>query len=126
MIPMNFNAVLSAFQSPLSVQVTDMTGAYQDGQWSETEAGERQISAIVLAMKTADLEFYKQGYATDSGISITTKAELFFVDVNDTGEGQERRQSYVDYQGYRFRVAGTGFMMGNTNTHIYHCLRFTQ
>ena len=38
--------------------------------------------------------------------------------------GQQAKQSYVQYQGYLFKVVGTGFMMGNTNFNIYNCLRY--
>ena len=38
--------------------------------------------------------------------------------------GQQAKQSYVQYQGYLFKVVGTGFMMCNTNFNIYNCLRY--
>lgn len=126
-LPMNFDAVLSAFRHPSPIPVYDTTGEYVDGEWTETDPVLRgDISAIVLAMKTADLEFYREGYSTDSGISLHTKDTLFWTDINSRPEGQESRQSYVDYQGYRFRVVGTGFMFGNTNFNIYHCVRYVK
>lgn len=37
--------------------------------------------------------------------------------------GLELRQSYVDWQGRRYRVVGSGLIQSNANFHIYHCLR---
>ncbi len=125
-LSMNFDAVLSAFKSPHVITVYDTVGEYVAGEWVEGELVPRPnpLNAIVLAMKTADLDFLTQGDSSSSGISLTTKEILYWVDANLPGDGQERRQSYVDYQGFRYRVSGEGLMMGNTNTHIYHALRF--
>lgn len=125
-MPMNFDAVLIGFRHPKTLPVFDTSGVYVDGAWNETEPAPRDkpIRAVVLAMKTVDLDFYKEAYSTDSGISLHTKAELYWVDVNNTPQGQQPRQSYVEYQDYRFRVVGSGLMLGNTNFNIYHCVRY--
>ena len=99
MLPMDFSSVLDSFSQP--VLVTDTTGAHVNGVWVEDGPGTtRTVSAITL----------------------TTDEELFFTDIN--AEGLERRQSYVEYGGYRFRVAGTGFMQKNTLHNIYACVRY--
>ncbi|MFQ8889833.1 MAG: hypothetical protein ACLR7Z_17290 [Bilophila wadsworthia] len=67
-------------------------------------------------------QFYAEGDSSAAGITLTTDEELFFTDIN--AEGLERRQSYVEYGGYRFRVAGTGFMQKNTLHNIYACVRY--
>lgn len=125
-LPMNFDFVLATFQHPQPITCIDTMGGRVDGTWTETETGRRDINAIVLAMTVAQLEFYREGESSVSGISLHTKETLYFTDVNDTGDGQERRQTYVEYQGYRFRVAGTGFMSGNTTFNIYNCVRYVQ
>jgi len=121
-LPMNFDAVLAAFQHPALLPCTDTIGSYVDGQWQEEDAGNREIKAIVLAMPVAKLEFYKEGDASAAGIILHTKNTLYFSDIDNAG--QEQRQSYIEYQGYRFRVVGTGFMLGNSNFNCYEALRF--
>ena len=123
-LPMNFDSVLQTFRSPLPVTAIDTTGGYVDGEWVETEPVPRSkpLAAIVLAMQPARLELYKEGDSSASGITLHTKETLYFTDINDAG--QEQRQSYVEYQGYRFRVVGTGFILGNTNFNLYDAVRF--
>ena len=125
---MNFDLVLASFASTHRLAVYDSKGVYTYGAWQEGDPVRRNedIIAIVLAMNTPTLEFLKQGNSSNSGITLHTKDTLYFSDVNDTEAGQELRQSYVDYQGYRFKVAGTGFIMGNANFNIYNCVRFMQ
>lgn len=121
MIPMDFSSVLESFSQ--SVVVTDASGAHVDGVWVEDAPGTtRTVSAIVLAMSFEELQFYAAGDSSAAGITLTTDEELFFTDSN--AEGLERRQSYVEYGGYRFRVAGTGFMRKNTLHNIYACVRY--
>lgn len=124
-LPMDFSDVLAEFQSPLPVRVCRTMGTYIRGSWQENgPESSREIAAIVLAMKVADLEFYREGNASVSGITLTTQEQLQWADVNNSGV--EQRQDYVEHQGYRFRVVGEGYMMGNTDQHIYQCIRFLQ
>ena len=130
-LPMNFTPILAAFAHPSPLRVWDTTGtrnAY--GSWVESEPTERaaSVEAIVLALSPRELEFLGEGEAASSGISITTTAELHFTDAVNLssdafGKEVETRQSYVLYNGQRYRVTGTGLMMGNTTMHIYHALR---
>ena len=128
--PMNFDLVLANFASTHRLAVYDTCGAYSYGAWQEAAPVRRKqdITAIVLAMTTASLEFYKEGNSSNSGITLHTKETLYFNDANNTEPGQQpgqqAKQSYVQYQGYLFKVVGTGFMMGNTNFNIYNCLRY--
>jgi len=121
-LPMNLDAVLDAFQHPDPLPCVDTLGTYVDGQWEEKETGQREINAVVLAMPVSKLEFYKEGDASAAGIILHTKDTLYFTDINNSG--QEQRQSYIEYQGYRFRVVGTGFTLGNANFNCYEALRF--
>ena len=123
-LPMNFDTVLQTFGSPLPVPVLDTVGSYVDGEWTEADPVPRPkpLSAIVLAMPPARLELYKEGDSSAAGITLHTKETLYFTDINNAG--QEQRQSYVEYQGYRFRVVGTGFMLGNTNFNLYEAVRY--
>lgn len=126
MLPLNFSTPLLSFASRLPVTIFDTVGGYEDGQWleSEPQAREKSITAIVLAMNVATLEFYKEGNSSVMGITLHTQAELYFADVNNSPTGQELRQSYVEYENYRFRVAGTGLMCGNAGCNLYHCVRY--
>lgn len=123
-MPMNFSSVLRTFGTPLPVTVLDTTGSYVDGEWIETDPLPRPkpLAAVVFAMPVDKLEFYKEGDSSAAGITLHTKETLYFADINSAG--QERRQSYVEYQGYRFRVVGTGFMLGNTNFNLYEAVRY--
>ena len=113
MLPMDFSSVLDSFSRP--VIGTDTTGAHVNGVWVEDGPGTtRTVSE--------ELQFYAEGDSSAAGITLTTDEELFFTDIN--AEGLERRQSYVEYGGYRFRVAGTGFMQKNTLHNIYACVRY--
>lgn len=128
-LPLDFSSVLQTFATPLPVTVFDSIGQRVDGEWQESEPEPRPapLAAIVLAMNVPTLEFYREGDSSVSGITLHTTETLYFTDVKDTADdGQERRQSYVEYQGYRFRVVGTGFMLGNTNFNLYHCVRYVQ
>lgn len=120
-IPMNFNRVTDAFSK--QVQVVHCIGRHVDGVWEEEEIGDPEpLRAIVLALTIEQLEYYADGNSSSGGISVTTEKELFFSDAKE--DELEYRQDYVLYKGYRFKVRGTGFMMGNTNKHIYHCVRY--
>ena len=110
MLPMDFSSVLDSFSQP--VLVTDTTGAHVNGVWVEDgPETTRTVSAIVLAMSFEELQFYAEGDSSAAGITLTTDEELFFTDINAEG-------------GYRFRVAGTGFMQKNTLHNIYACVRY--
>lgn len=126
MLPLRFSAPLRAFASPLPVTVYDTLGGYEDGQWVESEPlpRDKPIRAVVLAMSVPTLEFYREGNSSVMGITLHTQETLYFADVNNSADGQERRQSYVEYEGYRFRVAGTGFLRGNARVNLYHCVRY--
>ena len=123
-LPMNCDQALEAFGSPLPVIVRDTTGSYAHGEWEEAKPvrREKNLAAIVLAMTPARLEHYRQGDSAAAGITLHTKETLHFTDIRVTG--QEQRQSYVEYQGYCFRVVGAGFMPGNTNFNLYEAVRY--
>ena len=125
MTPMDFRSVLETFAYPDPIPVWDTTGSRDpSGVWRESDPVPRgTIRAIVLGLTTRDLEIYPEGEASQGGISLTTDAELYFSDVVDTGGGQETRQSYVEFQGRRYRVTGSALLYGNTAHHIYHALR---
>ena len=121
-LPMNFDAVLQTFRHPTALARIDTAGVHENGQWEERETGRGSLRAIVLAMPADKLGFYKEGDSSAAGIVLHTKDTLYFTDINKAG--QEQRQSYVEYQGYRFRVVGTGFMLGNANFNTYEAVRY--
>lgn len=119
---MNFGPVYKAFARE-DVAVTDMWGYYSDGVWVEDEIIEhRTVKAVRLQLSPEDLKFYSDGNASSGGISLITKEELYFTDINATEQTQ--KQSYVVVAGYRFRVMGTGFFENNTTYHQYNCIRY--
>ena len=117
---MDFGEVLANFGQ--DVPVTDTNGAYQNGVWAETSSSSREVFAIVLAMTTEQEQFFTEGDSSSGAITLTTDETLYFADVLEGGV--EKRQSYVDYGGYRFKVIGTGFMQQNTLHNIYNCIRY--
>lgn len=127
-LPMNFDLTLATFGSTHCLAVYDSFGAYVHGAWQEGELARRNedILAIVLSRDIANLEFLQQGNSSNSGITLHTKNTLYFNDVNNQEAGQETRQSYVDYQGYRFKVVGVAFIQANNSFNTYNCVRFVQ
>lgn len=126
-LPFNFDITLAAFAHPHPITVRDTgLGEYVGGRWVPGEETTRQIRATVLQMKPEELELLMPGHASNGGIALHTKAELYFSDLKGKGDTQETRQSYVEYQGYTFRVFGTGFMFGNTNLNIYNAVRYDE
>lgn len=126
MLPLQFSTPLLSFASRLPVTVFDTVGSYEEGQWIESEPVQREdpLTAIVLAMSVTTLEFYREGSSSAMGITLHTQENLYFTDVTSSPTGQELRQSYVEYEGYRFRVVGTGLMRGNAGFNLYHCVRY--
>lgn len=122
MIPMDFSSVLGAFGQ--TVHVTDVTEETINGIYQPGESTERTVFGIVLAMTIEQLQFLTEGESSTGGITVTTSDTLYFSDIN-TG-GQEKRQSYVDYMGYRYRVIGSGLMQKNTLHNIYNCIRYIE
>lgn len=122
-LPLDFAMVVEALGLPGGVRVWDSEGQHVDGVWreGEGEAREEAVGTIVLTAPTARLGLRREGETSDSGIWLYTREVLYFSDVG-TG-GVEGRQSYVEYQGYRYRVTGSGFLGGNTNVNLYQCER---
>lgn len=124
-LPINLGPVLAALGHPMPVAVRDSGGgAYLGGRWTPEPETLRQIRAVVLQMRQQELEILGHGQISGGGIVLHTKAELYFADVTGDGRQAQTRQSYVDYQGYAFKVVGSGFMLGNTNINTYQALRY--
>lgn len=123
---MNFNKTLNRFCYE-RVEVQDTVGDYVEGIWVERQTLDlpREIKAIVLLMDSQDLRIYSNGSDSSAMITLTTKADLYFTDINLIG--QEQRQSYVLFKGYKYRVLGTNLMQGNVlNLNIYRAERYLQ
>ena len=123
---MHFKRVFSRFKWE-AIEVMDIEGAYVDGVWAEDaeNAVTRTIEAIPLALSNEELRLVPDGEDSEGGITLTTQAELYFTDINATE--QTTVQSYVFYQGYRWRVVGTNLMRGNVlGMNIYTALRHIQ
>ena len=131
---MNFNAVLRAFRHPRAITVHDCVGrrlpgarwawgAEKDGQWTEGGREEREIRAIVLAASPRNFVVAAEGGATESRLALFTAEELHYPDLTNQQTGPDPRQSYLFYQGQRYRVVGGGLLFGNTNMRQYEAAR---
>ena len=127
-LPLNLNIPLTSFTFPTPLRVTEVEGRREGGRWKLVELPERTIRAVVLVPDVETLEFISAGDATASAINVMTKAELFITDIKNDGNGEyiEGKQSFVHHQGYKFRVIGSGFTMGNTVYNSYNCLRYLE
>lgn len=123
-LPLDLSSALDAFTHPEPIRVTETLGQRVNGRYAVVELPERKIRGVVLVIDTERLEFLASGDATAGGINISTRDTLYFTDPKD-GE-TENRQSYVHYQGYRFRVVAPRFTMGNTIFNSYDCLRYME
>jgi len=138
---MDFSDTLEAFASPLPIYVDDSTGQYIAGEWVwgplvrrmvEVAPGvfePKRIRAVALMLGPETLFYYAHGNASSGGLALLTQEELFFSDVDAAGE--RNVQSFVEYQGLKFRVNGDGFtsgpaLAGNANFRCYHCLRYVE
>lgn len=110
---MSFAATYGGF-AWRSVEVEDTTGSYYGGVWQEVMQGDyRTIKGIMLAEGPETLELYSDGSASTAKITVTTTARLWWADI--LAESQEQRQSYILWQGYRWRVMGNNLMIGNVD-----------
>jgi hypothetical protein len=127
-LPLNLDVPLASFTFPLPIRVTEVEGINDNGRWKSTVLPERTIRAVVLVLDVEALEFLSGGDASASGINLMTKSELYFTDIRNDGDGEymDGRQSFIHYQGYKFRVIGDGFTMGNAGYRSYNCLRYLE
>lgn len=136
-LPMDFTQTLEAFYTPLPVYIDDMTGSYNNddrpGEWVWAAPVRRAnpIAAIVLELSMQELAFYKEGQVSQGGIAVITQERLYYSNIV-AGNAEQNIQSLVTYQDEVFRVVGDGYttgydsLIGNSNFHVYHCLRFIQ
>jgi hypothetical protein len=117
-LPLNLNAVLTTFGKSLTAW--ELGGTRQtDGTWTGTVENTRFISAVVLAAKAAELQLIAPGESLGAGIVVQTTAVLHFQTVTD------RLQSFVTYQGFTWRILGTGLMTPNAGYNLYYATRYT-
>ena len=126
---MNLSGVVSRFATPLPVEVYDVAGEYVSGEWvwGEPVLRVKNLKAVVLQLSIEQLQMYQEGNISDGGIALLTSEPMCVSGVHqeyDTGV-----QSFVMYQGQKWRVVGDGFLsgpdnVGNTTTHCWHCLRW--
>lgn len=122
-LPFDLSSTLANFTYPHPIRVTDAMGKRVNGRYRTDDLpGERFIRGVVLVIDTERLAFLSEGNASAGGINIMTMETLYFADTKD-GE-TENRQSYVYYEGYKYRVFAPGFTMGNAGYNSYDCIRF--
>lgn len=122
---MDFSKTFARFHWAM-IEVIDVEGQHIDGIWQESALTvQRVIRAIPLAMSSEDLKLYPNGDNSEGGITLTTADSLYFTDIN--AAGLQGKQSYVIYQGYKWRVVGNNLMQGNVKgLSIYTALRFIE
>lgn len=124
-LPFNFTNAVAALAHPAPLTVRDTGGgAYVKGRWTAEPESIRRMQAIVLQMRPEELQILEEGNISGGGIILHTGAELYFADAAGQGNTVQSRQSYVEYQGYTFKIIGTGFMMGNANFNTYRAVRY--
>lgn len=131
MLPMNFSRVIRRFAMPLPVAVYDVTGGYEAGEWKWAEPVLRRenLEAVVLQLSVEQLQLYQEGNIADGGIALLTSEPMHISGAHREDETEKDTQSFVLYQGQKWRVVGDGFLsgignVGNTTTHCWHCLRW--
>lgn len=82
--------------------VKDITYTTTNGQDVTSPMTSRYINAAIDPSGGRRLEEIFGGMVTDGDIGIYTHDKLYFVD--QFGEGEVRKQTFIDYQGYRYRV----------------------
>lgn len=82
--------------------VKDITYTTTNGQDSASPMTRRYIDAAIDPSGGRRLEEIFGGMVTDGDIGIYTHDELYFVD--QFGEGEVRKQTFIDYQGFRYRI----------------------
>ena len=85
---------------------------------------QQEIKAIVLMDSIEQQQFYADGNSTSGVLAVICNDKLYIADAFQGG--QERRQSYVIYDGLKYKVSASGKLFGNTNKHLYHCVRYLQ
>ena len=120
---MRFKKTLRAFRSPIKPLVWEETGAYIGGLWTKATSDTRPIDAIILTLSPEDLQFFAQGNASKGGIAVHTLETLFIADVDR--DGMTQVQSYIGWNGYTFKVTGTGFATPNSDHFTYYALEYT-
>lgn len=117
-LPLNLNVVLTTFGQSLTAW--ELAGTRNaDGTWTGTAENTRFITAVVLAAKAAELQLIAPGESLGAGIVLQTPAVLHFQTVADP------LQSFVTYQGFTWRILGTGLMTPNAGYNLYYATRYT-
>ena len=130
LLPMDFTDVVSEFATPISVELYDVTGWYESGEWQWGEPVLRvgNLTTIVLQLSVEQLQVYQEGNISDGGIALLTN-EPMYISGSHREDVYPDIQSFVTYQGQKWRVVGDGFLsgssnIGNTTTHCWHCMRW--
>jgi hypothetical protein len=122
-LPFNFDEVLESFSVPGQVQAYErVTTQGADGMATYTASLPRPIDAVVLTMSLQELQILTEGDVSGGGIVLQTKETLYWQTSNTAGT--ETRQSFVLYNGFTWRVMGSGLTAPNSSFHNYPCTRY--
>lgn len=122
-LPLNFTTTLVNFAFSSPVVVIDCTGSYgTNGTYSFGTGTQREISAIVLTAAHQSQKFEQFGNVSTGDIVIHTTETLYFNDPLTVST--DNRQSFILWQGYKFRVTDTGFQSPNANFNTYSATRY--
>ena len=119
-LPLNLNVVLTTFAVPGGLTAWELSGVRNaDGTWTGAAENTRFITAVVLAAKAAELQLIAPGESLGASIVLQTPAVLHFQTAADP------LQSFVTYQGFTWRILGTGLMTPNAGFNLYYATRYT-
>ena len=120
-LPLNLNAVISTFAVPGGLTAWELAGVRNAaGTWTGTAQNSRTIDpVVVLAAKAAELQLIAPGESLGAGIVLQTQAVLHFQTATDN------LQSFVTYQGFTWRILGTGLMAPLAGYNLYYATRYT-
>ena len=108
----------------LSLSVEDMLYVTAGGQdVSETDET-RTILAAVDPSRSRQMEYLFGGSLSDGDIGVYTLSELYSTDLH--APGTEQRQSFLTYQGVRYRVADVSDWQPQANMRVYLAKRHVE
>jgi len=127
-LPMNLSAVMSAFQSPVPVYAFERDGFKTPaGIWQNgiVAGSKRKLTTpVILQLDRQELALMVSGDVAEGGISIQTPDTLYFNTSTEDRIGLQGKQSFIEYQGFTFRVIATGFTSPNATHQTYYAVRY--
>lgn len=113
---------MGMFQIPIAIQ--DVVYAASGGKDSQGSPVSRIIQAAIDPSNARKMEYLFGGSVSDGDILIYTSEPLYIDDMYSSGSA--RRQSFVTYSGFKYRVANIADWSGQTGIYVYLAKRYVQ